>query len=172
MFKTLIAEENKRINQYGKNGIPGRYVLSYMHEDEIIDLTKNFAYYMHDNNMRPFHALDLWLYYSLSGDYSQIGYIHGMIECSAVYDNYYEGIIAFDITKLLLSTNRKTLKAFIRLITSKEISDHATLLIFFNENATKQGISLINEIAKNAECNVIRPKLNDRGENNEKRQVC
>lgn len=130
---SIIKEEYKRIKQRGIQSVPNHYVVNLsndeLKEEFLYDLTSTMA----KENLRPFRALDRWLYFSLDGSKSQLNTYRGIIESSAVYDNYFEGVLAFDVSALLLPVNRSAKETFYTIISSKEISDHSTIIVFMNE---------------------------------------
>ena len=130
---SIIREEYKRIKERGIHSVPNHYVVN-LSDDELKD---EFLYVltsaMANGGLRPFHALDRWLYFSLDGSKNQLNTYRGIIESSAVYDNNFEGVLAFDVSSLLLPVNRAAKETFFNIISSKEISDHSTVIIFMNE---------------------------------------
>ena len=130
---SIIKEEYKRIKARGVYGAPNHYVVNLSDEEQKEDFLYELTSTMANEKLRPFHALDRWLYFSLDGSKDQLNTYRGIIESSAVYDNYFEGVLAFDVSALLLPVNRAAKETFFKIISSKDISDHAAVIIFMND---------------------------------------
>ena len=156
----VIKEEYKRIKAKGPYGIPNHYVVS-IPDDELKD---EFLYelttVMSKEKLRPFYALDKWLYFSLDGSRERILTYGGIIESSAVYTNYFEGVLAFDASALLLPVNRAARETFYGLISSKEISQHATIIIFLDEMKSANATDFLYGLGKRLEYKAVEFKQN------------
>lgn len=129
----IISEEKKRVINNGIFSMPNHYVIDIPTEEEQDCFLYELSSLMYSNKLRLFHGLDRWLYFNLNGSQSQIDTIKGIITSSSVYDNYFEGLLAFDASELLLPTNKKSRDSFIRMISSSEYSHHATIVVFLKE---------------------------------------
>ena len=140
----LIKDEKTRIKKHGIAGIPYHYIIDIQEESKRVEFLEEFSYSLFLNNLRKFHGLDLFLYYSLDGSIRQIEDLESLIDTAAVYDNYYEGVLAFGIDKLLLQTNRLSREMFLQLLENTKYNNHATIILFvddLSDKATKDFLS-------------------------------
>ena len=157
---SIIKEEYRRIKARGAYGVPNHYVIHLSDEEQKDELLYDLTSIMAKENLRPFHSLDRWLYFSLDGSKDQLNTYRGIIESSAVYDNYFEGVLAFDVSALLLPVNRSAKETFFNIVSSKDISDHATLIIFMNEMTGNNAQDFLYGLRKSLDYKTVEIKRN------------
>lgn len=94
---------------------------------------REYSDFLCTNSLRTFHSLDKHLLFHLDGSLDNLKYIFGCIDSSAVYDNYFEGVIAFDVTELLYPRNELAAQYFCERLSDPRYSDHATIVIFVSD---------------------------------------
>ena len=140
----LIKNEEIRVKKHGIASVPFHYVIDIQEESKRIEFLEEFSYSLFLNKLRKFHGLDLFLYYSLDGSIRQIEDLESLIDTAAVYDNYFEGVLAFGIDKLLLHTNRLSREMFLQLLENTKDNTNATISLFvddLSDKATKDFLS-------------------------------
>ena len=145
---SIIKQEYKRIKERGTYGIPNHYVINISDEDQKDEFLYELTSIMSAEKLRPFHALDRWLYFSLDGSKENLLTHRGIIESSTVFDNYFEGVLAFDATALLLPVNRNAKEEFYKMVSAKEISHHSTIIIFLNDMSSEFALDFLSGLAK------------------------
>lgn len=114
---------------------PTHWYIENLCSSEIETFLQNYSDFMYRNHLRPFHSLDRYLFYDLDGSLAQLKHCFGDIDSSAVYDNYFEGVLGFDITDLMLPQNKNAAEYFFKMIDSTKYNKHANILLFFDVSA-------------------------------------
>lgn len=113
--------------------------------------------FMH-NNIVNFSGTEDCIEYKLDGTLSQLKSIVGDIRSRAVYANYFEGVIAMDITKLASCVHESQIDCFFNMF--DEFKEHAAFLFFIPCLSTKNIEILVKKIKKHySGINVIPPHL-------------
>ena len=97
---------------------------------------------------------DKFLYFKLDGSEEQLKKCFGDIESAAVYTFGYDGIIGFDITKLLLNANEKAANIFFDMLEEYETADRASLVFFIEDNDYSKTQAFISRLSSLTELNV------------------
>ena len=157
---SIIKEEYKRVKESGPYGTPNHYVINIADDNLKDEFLYELSSVMVKEELRAFHALDRWLYFSLDGSKDCLNTYRGIIESSAVYDNYFEGIVAFDASALVLPVNRATRETFYNIVSSKEISRHANIIIFLNDISSANAADFLYGLGKCLEFRTVEFKQN------------
>ena len=102
--------------------------------------------YLHDNNLRKFHAINEMKEYRLDGTMKQIKEVFKDIRCNAVYTNEFEGVIAIDISALAEHVNESQVDYFVEEI--KKVAQDATVIIYYDDSLGKQILFIKDRIVK------------------------
>lgn len=139
MLSKVMDYEIKYAN-HSEDEAPCHWVVTGLPTSKMDSFAQEYANLMAENKLRVFHGLDRYLFFTLDGTLSQIKYVFGCIASAAVYDNYFEGVLAFDLTELLLPRNRMAAEYFCKTICQPQYSLHANFLFFVDDvNGTDTG---------------------------------
>ena len=144
----IIEEEKRRFEEKGILGVPNHYVIVMKEEHEREDFLYDFSSMMYKNRFRIFHSLDRYLYFNLDGSVMQIRNANGAIKSACCYDNYFEGVIGFEVSQLMLPTNQLSRKEFFRLISSEDIRNHANLVFFMKDKDSVLAKAFLEELCE------------------------
>ena len=158
---SILNEEYKRVEERGAFGVPNHYVVNLTDENMKDEFLYELTTAMADRELRPFHALDRWLYFSLDGSKERLLTYKGIIQSSAVYDNYFEGVLAFDASALILPVNSEARETFYNIVSSTEFSQHATIIIFLSEMTSDNAKHFLLGLGKRLEYKNVEFKQNE-----------
>ncbi|MBP5261780.1 MAG: hypothetical protein J6Z43_06615 [Clostridiales bacterium] len=116
---------------------------------------RDYSDYLYENKLRTFHGLDRLLLYRPDGSLDDVKYIFGCIDSSAVYDNYFEGVLAFDVSKLLYPRNELAAQYFCERLSDPKYSEHATIVVFVNEYGSESTQRFEKRLSSSIKCKKI-----------------
>ena len=113
-------------------------------EEEQTELVEYVTDFLEKHNIRHFGGRESYLEYCLDGSMTQLQWIFGDIAASATYTNEYEGVIAMDIALLAPKVREAQMTYFLNAI--KQVSKHATLILFVAEMPNRNQDLMVKEI--------------------------
>lgn len=132
MKKLVVMHEiQKKLNELLKERRPEHFMVTLESEEEQEEVVEHVTDFFQENAIRHFGGRESCLEYCLDGSMAQLQWIFGDIAASATYTNEYEGVIAMDIAHLAPKVNEAQMAYFLQKI--KEVSKHATLILFLSE---------------------------------------
>lgn len=136
-LKTQLKTLKDNANAYIKCGVKvPNLVMNIKRGNGQSYVAEKYTMFLHDNNLRKFHAIDDMKEYRLDGTMKKTRQVFEDIRCNAVYTNEFEGVVAIDISPLTEYVNESQVDYFVEEI--RRVAENATVIIYFDDSLGKQ----------------------------------